>query len=230
MSEALSLSDSLCRMDTFTEYQSSEILKAAAELRRLAGVEAELQQARAELAALRAVPGIPEPLECLHISRGSADAAADEYAAEYWAHLAQGKADADLRRGALQTVGYYVRDTLRRYQASPQAPQPAQPRKPLFEDLIAQHPGLREELILQDAQPVEPACPVCSQTPVFEHDRRTGEWAGHCKNCAVEGSAATTETEARRLWIAWHHKRSDATPALFNTPADTRQTAQKDTP
>jgi len=90
-------------------------------------LEAELQQARAELAALRAVPAIPEPLECLHISRGSADAAADEYAAEYWAHLAQGKADADLRRGALQTVGYYVRDTLRRYQASPQAPQPTQP-------------------------------------------------------------------------------------------------------
>jgi hypothetical protein len=29
--------------------------------------------------------------------------------------------------------------------------QPAQPRKPLFEDLIAQHPGLREELSAMDA-------------------------------------------------------------------------------
>jgi len=37
--------------------------------------------------------------------------------------------------------------------ASPQAPQAAQPRKPLFEDLIAQHPGLREELSAMDAQP-----------------------------------------------------------------------------
>ena len=68
--------------------------------------------------------------------------------------------------------------------------------------------------------PAEPACPVCNQTPVFKHDRRTGEWAGHCEHCAVEGRAATTETEARRLWIAWHHKRSDATPVLVNTKAD----------
>jgi hypothetical protein len=35
--------------------------------------------------------------------------------------------------------------------ASPQAPQPATPKKPLFEDLIAQHPGLREELSAMDA-------------------------------------------------------------------------------
>jgi hypothetical protein len=34
-----------------------------------------------------------------------------------------------------------------------QAPQPATPRKPLFEDLIAQHQGLREELSAMDAQP-----------------------------------------------------------------------------
>jgi hypothetical protein len=37
--------------------------------------------------------------------------------------------------------------------ASPQAPQPEQPRKPLFEDLIAQHPGLSGELSAMDAQP-----------------------------------------------------------------------------
>jgi hypothetical protein len=125
------------------------------------------QEARAAIeSALRAVPAIPEPLDCLHINRGSADAEADEYAAEYFAQLAQDKADADLRRGALQTIGYYVRDALRRYQASPQAPdhtehilgmvqapQPATPRKPLFEDLIAQHQGLREELSAMDAQP-----------------------------------------------------------------------------
>jgi hypothetical protein len=52
MSEALRLSDSLCRMDTFTEYQRGEILKAATDLRRFAGVEAELQQAREERTAL----------------------------------------------------------------------------------------------------------------------------------------------------------------------------------
>jgi hypothetical protein len=39
-------------MDTFTEHQRSEILKAAAELRRLAPMEAELQQAREERTAL----------------------------------------------------------------------------------------------------------------------------------------------------------------------------------
>jgi hypothetical protein len=190
------------------------------------------QEDRAAIeSALRAVPAIPEPLDCLHINRGSADAEADEYAAEYFSQLAQDKADADLRRGAPQTIGYYVRDALRRYQASPQAPdhtedvlgmvhtkqavisgaifdfagylttrptatrfgsceeaspmaelirewaalrglsldgaeveswqkliespqapQPAPPRKPLFEDLIAQHPGLREELSAMDAQ------------------------------------------------------------------------------
>jgi hypothetical protein len=37
--------------------------------------------------------------------------------------------------------------------ASPQAPQPATPRKPLFEDLIAQHQGLREELSAMDVPP-----------------------------------------------------------------------------
>jgi len=84
-------------------------------------------RAAIESALRAAVPAIPEPLDCLHINRGSADAEADEYAAEYFAQLAQGKADADLCHGALQTVGYYVRDALRRYQESPQAPQAAQP-------------------------------------------------------------------------------------------------------
>lgn len=63
---------------------------------------------------------------------------------------------------------------------------------------------------------VEPACPVCNRTPVFEHDRRVNEWAGHCKHCAVEGPVAATEEEARRLWIVWHHKRSDAQIVLVN--------------
>jgi hypothetical protein len=173
------------------------------------------QEARAAIeSALR--EQVPEVSECLHINQGSMDAAADEYAADYWADLAQEKYEADLRRrGSAMSVSYYVRDAIFRMLSA--APQPATPRKPLFEDLIAQHQGLREELLLQDAQPVQPACPVCNQTPVFEHDRRTGEWAGRCKHCGVEGRAATTETEARRLWIAWHHKRSDATPALFNT-------------
>jgi hypothetical protein len=39
MTTALELADSICRMDTFTEHQRSEILKAASELRRLAAME-----------------------------------------------------------------------------------------------------------------------------------------------------------------------------------------------
>jgi len=39
MYKAIELSDSLCRMDTFTEYQRSVILKAASELLRLAVLE-----------------------------------------------------------------------------------------------------------------------------------------------------------------------------------------------
>jgi hypothetical protein len=46
MSKALELSDSLCRMDTFTEYQRSVILKAAAELRRLAALERAIKDAQ----------------------------------------------------------------------------------------------------------------------------------------------------------------------------------------
>lgn len=82
--------------------------------------------------------------------------------------------------------------------------------------------GLESQLAQAQTQhqplPVEPACPVCSRTPTFEHDRRTGEWAGRCKHCAVEGHAASTETEARRLWVAWHHKRSDTTPPAQREP------------
>jgi hypothetical protein len=79
-------------------------------------------RAAIESALRAAVPDEPNPLECLYINRGSADAEADEYAAEYWAQLAQGKADADLRRGALQTVSYYVKDALRRAQAQQDKP------------------------------------------------------------------------------------------------------------
>jgi hypothetical protein len=40
MSKALELADTISGMDTFTEYQRGKVLKAAAELRRLAEVEA----------------------------------------------------------------------------------------------------------------------------------------------------------------------------------------------
>jgi hypothetical protein len=46
MSKAIELSDSLCRMDTFTEHQRSEILKAASELRRLAAIEQAIKDAQ----------------------------------------------------------------------------------------------------------------------------------------------------------------------------------------
>jgi hypothetical protein len=77
--------------------------------------------------------------------------------------------------------------------------------------------GKADALATAGQQPVEPACPVCNRTPVFEHDRRVAEWSGHCKHCAVEGPTATTEEEARRLWIVWHHKRSDAQSLLVNS-------------
>lgn len=60
------------------------------------------------------------PIDCLHINRGSADAAADEYAADYWASLEQQKADNDARRGVKMPVSYYVKDAIRRYQISEQ--------------------------------------------------------------------------------------------------------------
>lgn len=69
-------------------------------------------------------------------------------------------------------------------------------------------------------QPVEPACPMCNRTPVFEHDQRVNGWAGHCKHCAVEGPVASTEAGARRRWIVWHHKRSDAQSLLVNVGAN----------
>ena len=56
---------------------------------------------------------------------------------------------------------------------------------------------------------VVPACPVCNQQPTFTIDRRVNEWSGFCKHCGVEGSPASSEAEARRLWVAWHHKRHD---------------------
>jgi hypothetical protein len=79
---------------------------------------------RAEVQALREALAQPaaQPLDCLHINEGSTGEAALTYEAEYWAEMAQGKADADTRRGAVQRVGYYVRDAILRMQA--QASQP----------------------------------------------------------------------------------------------------------
>ena len=70
------------------------------------------------------------------------------------------------------------------------------------------------EALAQPAQEpdVEPACPVCHATPIFSLDRRVHEWSGQCKRCGVEGSPATTEAEAKRLWIVWHHKKLYTTP------------------
>jgi hypothetical protein len=55
--------------------------------------------------------------------------------------------------GSGQSLWHVFRDML---EASPQAPQAAQPVQPLFESLIAKHQGLREELIEMAAQPVQP--------------------------------------------------------------------------
>lgn len=59
-----------------------------------------------------------KPMTELHINRGSADAAADLYAAEYWSARAQEKADSDRAKGALQPVSYYVRDAIMRLSAT----------------------------------------------------------------------------------------------------------------
>jgi Arc/MetJ-type ribon-helix-helix transcriptional regulator len=72
-----------------------------------------------------------QPTDCLYINEGSADEAAITYEAEYWAEMAQGKADADTRRGAVQRVGYYVRDAILRMQA--QTPRPAAQQEPAGE-------------------------------------------------------------------------------------------------
>jgi hypothetical protein len=71
-----------------------------------------------------------------------------------------------------------------------------------------------KEALAQPAQePVlEPACPVCSATPTFSLDVRVNEWSGQCKRCGVEGSPTTTEADAKRLWIVWHHKKLYTTP------------------
>ena len=80
--------------------------------------------------ALRAVPAIPEGLI------DALNEAAD-----------------NLSNDAREPLGDELHGFALMLSASPQAPQPAQPRKPLFEDLIAQHPGLSEELSAMDAQP-----------------------------------------------------------------------------
>jgi hypothetical protein len=73
--------------------------------------------------------------------------------------------------------------------------------------------AIKEALAQPEQEPVlEPACPVCSATPTFSLDVRVNEWSGQCKRCGVEGSPTTTEADAKRLWIVWHHKRSDTTP------------------
>jgi hypothetical protein len=54
-------------------------------------------------------------------------------------------------------------------------------RKPLFAEMIAKHPGLREELLLKDAQPAaQPTerCKHCDGTG--DVHSITGEWLGSC--------------------------------------------------
>ena len=73
--------------------------------------------------------------------------------------------------------------------------------------------ALNEALAQPEQEPVlEPACPVCSATPTFSLDVRVNEWSGQCKRCGVEGSPTTTEADAKRLWIVWHHKKLYTTP------------------
>ena len=69
------------------------------------------------------------------------------------------------------------------------------------------HDAVLASSVAQQAEPKEPACPVCQARPEFSLDSRVGEWSGRCKHCGVEGSPAPTEAEAIRKWIAWHHKR-----------------------
>ena len=72
---------------------------------------------------------------------------------------------------------------------------------------------VKEALSQPEQEPVlEPACPVCSATPTFSLDVRVNEWSGQCKRCGVEGSPATTEADAKRLWIVWHHKKLYTAP------------------
>jgi hypothetical protein len=146
MSEAQWLADKLNSL-CVAEFAWPHLNNAATELRRLAPMEAELQKAREELAALRAaVPAIPagwqpvpvEPTAEMFIRGG-----------EVFFDTARTWRRGSTTRDQDSALSIYCA----MIEASPQAPQAAQPRKPLFEDLIAQHPGLREELLEIAAQP-----------------------------------------------------------------------------
>ena len=72
--------------------------------------------------------------------------------------------------------------------------------------------------LLPQAQPeANPACPVCQGEPQWEHDARTGEWAGRCVHCAIEGVASKTKEGAKRAWSDWYSKY--ATPQAQPAPA-----------
>ncbi len=58
----------------------------------------------------------------------------------------------------------------------------------------------------------EPVCPVCQQTPTWEHDRRVGEWEGRCVRCGIDGPVGLTLKDAQMRWAEWHSK-SPAAPA-----------------
>ena len=58
------------------------------------------------------------PMGCLHINQCSMEDAADKYASDYWAELAQQKYEADNYRYAAQDVRYYVADAISRMLAA----------------------------------------------------------------------------------------------------------------
>jgi len=76
-----------------------------------------------------------------------------------------------------------------KYDALYKAQQPqAKPHKPLFADLIAQHPGLREELLEMDKQPQakQPQADTPQATTIAEAARDVGKWLNECPNRPID--------------------------------------------
>jgi hypothetical protein len=134
MSEALRLADKLELEWHNNALNYDTAIDSSIELRRLAPMEAELQQAREELAAIRA--SLSEPVFWFR---------SVDHGAMYEGLVHHNSVGGRMLRE--EKPGEWVP------LFAIKAPQPAPPRKPLFEDLIAQHPGLREELSAMDAQP-----------------------------------------------------------------------------
>jgi hypothetical protein len=125
---------------------------------------------RAAIQAIAPVPAVPE--------RSLALNAALEYVGRHTPHLVYSEIAAALA-----------------------APQPAQQvaHKPLFAELIAKHPGLREELLQQVEKPTIPAPPECKTEA-----ERTAYAFGWFQALATERNRAATQKEpAQDEPVAW---------------------------